>query len=467
MTTPIRKSLALRLTALYTVLFALSLAAVFGVLYHVLASALEEREQAAVERLAGQYFDVYAKGGPLALRQALGDERVSPDGRALFLRILQPDGTPIFAMVPSGWVETQVERIAPPNGWGEWQPKVTQTVRIPRDADKDFTVTSRQLQDGRLLQVGRSSDNRTTLLAPLRRAAQGVVPAALLLSAAAGAFAAWRVTHPIRLAKDTTQRILETGDLEARVPSPGGSGELAELVQQLNTVLGRNAALIRAQRETLDNLAHDIRTPLARLRGAAELALQDHADAARANEALADCVEESERVLRLLEAMLDVSAAETGTMHLRKERCDLRSLGARAVDLYREVADDKGITLVLDAGNDVPVEVDTARLGQAVANLVDNAVKYTPTGGRVSLHIRRDGAKGVLEVNDSGPGIALEEHEKIWGRLYRSDRSRSQRGLGLGLSLVKAIVEAHGGSVQVGAAEGGGARFSVLLDVAD
>ncbi len=463
----IRHSLAVRLGVLYALVFTLGAAVVFGVLYWFLAAALEKRERAVVEKRAQDYAALYEGGGAGALRAKLVAGEASPEVNSLLVRIVGPGGDIVFGRVPPDWVETQVQRIPLPGAFGNLQlQQVVQTVRIPRDAEKDFTVASAPLSDGRSLQVVRSSDNRAVLLAPLRRTFLSVGAGALTLAALVGLVLAWRVTRPLRAVNDTARRIVATGDLQARVPPPAGGGELAELVRQFNTVLAQNAALIGAQRETLDNLAHDLRTPLARLRGTADLALQNQADSAAARDALADCLEESERVLRLLETMLDVSAAETGTLLLHRERLDLRTVLAEATDLYREVAEEKNITVQLDAPAPVLVEGDALRLGQAVANLLDNALKYTPAGGRVRLAARGEPGLGLIEVSDTGPGVPPDEREKIWRRLYRGDASRSQRGLGLGLSLVKAIVEAHRGTVTVGEADGGGARFTVQLPVA-
>ena len=146
----------------------------------------------------------------------------------------------------------------------------------------------------------------------------------------------------VRCAKSPIQRAgFSKPATSPRESAPNGSGELAVLVRQLNTLLDKNAAHVRVLRETLDNLAHDLRTPLARLRGTAELALQDAQDPAEARAALADCVNECDRVLHLLEALLDISAAEAGALKLNRDRLDVRALADRAVDLYREVAEEK------------------------------------------------------------------------------------------------------------------------------
>jgi len=459
----LRQSLAARLAALYALVFALGTAALFGVLYWRLASALDARERTAVENRAADFAAAYAQGGPAALRAHLNSD-TSPEVRSLFVRLLGPDGDTVFATVPSDWVETSAEHLLVPDGWGGWQAREIHSVRVPRDAERDFAVTSLPLPDGRLLQVARSTDSRAVLLAPLRRAFAGVGAAALLLSAAAGTILAWRATRPLRAVAVTTQRILETGDLDARVPPPGGRGELVSLVQELNTLLEKNAAHVRVLRETLDNLAHDLRTPLTRLRGTAEIALQDSSDPADARAALADCVNESDRVLHVLETLLDVSAAEAGVLRLNRDRIDLRTLAERGASLYREVAEERKISLALELpATPLELQADAVRLGQAVNNLLDNALKYTPSGGRVVVAARREADAVLLTVTDTGPGVPLAERDAIWRRLYRGDASRSQRGLGLGLSLVKAIVEAHGGTASVENAPQGGARFALRL----
>ena len=360
----------------------------------------------------------------------------------------------------SVWIQTEVQQI--PLGAFTYEREI-QTLRIPQNALRDYTIATRRWPNDWQLQVGRLLDSRAVLLSPLRGAFAGAGAAALVLSIAAGTLLAWRATRPLRAVADTTRRILETGDLSARVPGPDGRGELAVLVRQLNTLLDKNATHVRVLRETLDNLAHDLRTPITRLRGTAELALQDSGDPVEAKAALADCVNESDRLLHLLETLLDISAAEAGALQLNRDRLDVRTLTDRAVELYAEVAEEKQITVTLDQPAVVEADVDAVRLGQAINNLLDNALKYTPPAGRVALALHAEPAAVMLTVSDNGPGVPAAEREAIFRRLYRGDASRSQRGLGLGLSMVKAIVEAHGGTVTVDDAPDGGARFTVRL----
>ena len=455
-----RQSLAIRLAAIYSAVFAAGACALFGILYWFLAQSLEARDRAAVELRAGEYAQAYEQGGALALRARLNAD-ASPDVRSLFVRLLGQGGETVFATVPSDWVEPKFEQRLVPDGWGGWTTQQVHSVRVPRDAARDFSVASRVLSDGRLIQVARSTDSRAVLLAPLRADFAGVGAVALVLSLSAGTLLAWRATRPLREVANTARRILEEHDLSARIPAPRGSGELAVLARQLNTLLDKNSNHIRVLRETLDDLAHDLRTPLTRLRGTAELALRDGGNPAEARSALADCIEETDRVQHLLEALLDVTAAEAGALQLRRERMDLCALAARAADLYREVAEQKRIALVLDLPGSAEMDGDPVRIGQAISNLVDNALKYTPAGGRVAIAAAREPGTMVLTVSDSGPGVPAAEKEAVWRRLYRGDTSRSQRGFGLGLPLVRAVAEAHGGTATVGDSPGGGARFQL------
>jgi signal transduction histidine kinase len=456
----IRQSLAVRLAATYAAVFAAGAAALFGVLYWVLAHSLEERDRAAVEQRAETYALAYEQGGAFALRSRLSADP-SPDARSLFVRLLSPDGTTVFASVPLDWVDPQVERRLVPDAWGGWKTQEIHSVRVPRDDARDFAVASRVLSDGRLIQVARTGDSRAVLLAPLRRDFAGVGAVALLLSLTAGTFLSWRATRPLRQVAATARRIIDEDDVSARIPNPRGSGELAVLARQLNALLDKNADHVRVLRETLDNLAHDMRTPLTRLRGTAELSLQEGGNPADARSALASCVDESDRVLHLLEVLLDVSAAEAGALTLRRERLDVRSLVNRAVDLYREVAEQKGIRVVAEDSGAAEIEGDPVRISQALSNLLDNALKYTPDGGAVTIATAREPGAVTVTVSDTGPGVPPAERDAVWRRLYRGDSSRSQRGLGLGLTLVRAIAEAHGGTATVGAAPGGGARFQL------
>jgi heavy metal sensor kinase len=459
------RSLAVRLGLWHAVLSAIGAAVVLVAIYVLLARALDTREREGLEIRAAEYADALETGGVPAMRNLLAREQQEPHVRSLFVRVIVPGGEVRFTKVPDDWIEDDTQ-VMVPNGSGAMPTQRVQTFRIPRDEQRDLAVVSRRLSDGALLQIARSTDNRAVLLAPLRHTMWLAGSAAVLLSAGVGAWLAWRAIKPVRAVAATAHRIVATGDLSARVEGVQRNDEVGDLVRQFNTLLERNGNLLRAMREALDNVAHDLRTPLTRLRAGAEMALRqtDNPDGSR--EALADCIEETDRIQRLLETLLDISAAENGVLKLKCERVDLNALLQSVAELYALGAEEKAVVVEVFPGAGISIAADPTRLRQVVTNLVDNAVKYTPSGGRVSLAVEARENRVLVTVRDTGPGIPAEEQEKIWQRLYRGDHSRSQRGLGLGLAMVKALVEAHGGRVTVANQPAGGAVFTVELPVA-
>ena len=321
-------------------------------------------------------------------------------------------------------------------------------LRIPKDQESDVTIASSRLLDGELLEVGRATTSRESILMPFRLSFLVLMTPALLLGIVGGGFLAYRATRPVREVVTTARSIIDTGDLSARVQTTSAQTDLEELARQFNRVLDKNQRLIQGMREALDNVAHDLRTPLARLRGIAEVGVQVTQDLA-AREALADCVEESDAVLTMLTTLMDITEAESGVMQLNLERRPIAELLSGVLDMYQLVAEEKRITVAVEVDPLLIAKVDPTRIRQVLANLLDNALKYTPDGGAIRITARALLDRVAIEIADSGMGISQEEQSRIWDRLYRGDKSRSQRGLGLGLSLVKAIIEAHQGTVAV------------------
>ncbi len=466
-----QRSLALWLSGWFALLFTAGFTAIFALLYWSLARQLEARDSEALQLRLQQYAGIYALAGVYGLESRYNEDSQAPHVRSLFIQLVNRSGTVEWARIPSDWIGADAQRVTVPDGWGGWTERQNYTIRVPRDEEQDLAVAAQVLPDGHLLQVARSTDSRAVLLAPLRHTFLWVGGAVVVLGFGAGLVTARRATRPLRDVIATARRIAATGELDTRVPAPRRDDEVAELVRAFNTVLDKNAGLLRAMREALDNVAHDLRTPLTRLRGTAEIALQSAGGNGAQNDALADCVEQTDDVLRLLRALMEISEAEAGMMRLDKVPADLGAVARDAVELYAEVAEAKPVTLGVDVAGTVPVLADTIRLRQAIANLVDNAVKYTPAGGRVKVRVAVEGkdpatgsgGEAVLTVSDSGPGVPPAEQGRIWERLYRGDASRSQRGLGLGLSLVRVIVEAHGGRVMQRNAPEGGAVFELRL----
>jgi signal transduction histidine kinase len=333
--------------------------------------------------------------------------------------------------------------------------------------DERLEVTSARLRRGELLQIGKSTRDRNELLSRFRERAAVLFVVVIVAALAGGATLTWSALRPLRGLTGAVRSILETGDVRARIPVHGSGDPLDDAAALVNRMLDRIEALIASLRGSIDNVAHDLRTPMTRLRATAETALASPRTVEEYRAALADCLEEAERAVTMLETLMDIAEAETGVMTLRPERIDVVPLLRSAVELYGDLAEAKQIELHIDAPPRLAATADPARLRQAVANLIDNAVKYTPSGGRVIVAVSREAASVTISVSDTGIGIVAAELPRIWERLYRSDTSRSERGLGLGLSLVKAIVEAHHGTVDVESRPGEGSRFTIRLPDTD
>ena len=446
-----------RLSLWYATLFTGSVAVLFAVAYLLMARALAAKDAEILESKLKEYGTLYQAGGLGVLRASVDRERGNAGGTPLLIRLLGRGNVVTFASVPEGWIQLAgYER--------DWMgvARPVEVVRIPSGAEQELTLGSALQPDGTLLQIGRITNNREMVLGPFRKSITSATLAMAAISLVAGAFLANRALRPVREMTDTARRILATDDLDSRMPVRQPHDDLDELAALFNSVLQRNSGLIRALRESLDNAAHDLKTPLTRLRGTAELALLE-ANPVNTRSALADCVEESDHVLALLNALLDVTAAEAGLMQLDRKPADLARLAAELVDAYSLTAEEKLIRISLQAPLPVIARVDPVRLRQVIGNLLDNAIKYTPSGGRVVIAVLQEKDHPIIRVCDTGPGIPEEERPRVWTRLFRGDQSRGQQGLGLGLSVVKAIVEAHGGSVALESNPGGGTLFTVRL----
>lgn len=449
------RTVGFRLTLFSSGMFILSMCLLFGLVYFILSASLKRQDHEIIELRLRELSSVYAQGGMEALEREATGEKKFQKTNAFLVRVAGPDNTTLFLILPYQWAEFDLKALEqePYEGW----------IELPSRTGKEvLEVASTDLAFGSALQVGKSTEDRERVLRNFRRIFVAALIPLILLGFVGGIILSRRALRPIRQLTETV-RSISGGRMDARAPTFGSGDELEELIILFNSMVEKIQKLIGGMGESLDNVAHDLRTPMTRMRGIAEVALRTDGDVDACREALADCLEESDRILAMLNTLMDISEAESGAMTLEPREVKVCAVIEKVMDLYGYVAEEKGLRIETKCPEELCFVVDPMRMGQALGNLVDNAVKYTPPGGDVEIAVEQEKDRVLIVLKDTGIGIGSEALPKIWDRLYRADQSRSQRGLGLGLSLVKAIVEAHKGEVRVSSEPGKGSIFTLSL----
>jgi signal transduction histidine kinase len=455
----IMKTTAARLSALYLILFAVC--AVLLVFYMTSLSVrmfIAQTQETINEEVQG-LARAYQRGGlPLLVRVI--ESRARQPGANLYL-IAAPDGSILSGNVESlapgvldapGWTErpfnysrygeAEAARQGAPDG--EPAPFIGQP---PHEA----VAAVFRLPNSMIVLVGRDLGEPERFRLVVRRAL--VVALGIM---GLGALAIWyfvgsRALKRIDNVSQASRRIMG-GDLNGRLPVTGAGDEFDRLSENLNAMLARIAALNEGLKQVSDNIAHDLKTPLTRLRNRAEAALAGDREGGEYREALEAAIAESDQLIRTFNAILMISRLEAGYSAELTEEVDLPAIVGDVVELYEPVAEQKGVLLEARAAEPIHVVGNRELIGQALSNVVDNAIKYcagsheTP---RVLVVLERSGNDVRLAVEDNGPGIPPEDRERVTDRFVRLERSRSQPGSGLGLSLAKAVMRFHGGRLEL------------------
>ena len=431
--TSITRSIAWRIAVGYAVLFGASVLALLVFIYVSTEGFMARQMEAVIEAEVQGLAERYRAGGVRGLR-ALLRERTARNPASSSIYLLADPNFRVLAGNLSDW--PQAARGEDP--WVEFELYATD------DADGHEVHRARvrhfQLRRGFHLLVGRNlRDFEAMRSAIVRNVAWGIGVAGVL----AIAIAWWlrrSVTTRIESINRTSRRIME-GELSERIESRGSGDEFDELVANLNAMLARIETLMEDVRRVSDNVAHDLRTPLGRLRTRLEQLRDASGDSASAPLA-EDALNEADQMLATFNALLRIARIETRQRRHAFERVDLATVGDDVADLYAPVAESRGI-IFRHSGIAAPVEGDADLLFQSLANLLDNAMKYTPEGGAVTLHVTSDDDAVTVVVADTGPGVPPEEREAVLRRFYRLEPARTTPGSGLGLSLVAAVAQLH------------------------
>ncbi|RDL52438.1 Signal transduction histidine-protein kinase BaeS [Ensifer sp. M14] len=439
------RTTAVRLSALYLILF--SLCAAFLVFYVTGMSErlLQQQTRDAVTAEVTQIEQVYTRAGVNGLLRSL-ERRARQPGANLYV-IAGPSGE-----ILAGNVASLEPGLLDREGWTE-KPFAYQ--RYTDETRKDSHVALAHvlmLDNGLRILVGRDLQEPQKFRALVRQAlmvALGIMGlGALIIWFAIGRNALKRID---RMSEASTK--IMAGDLSQRLPRNGSGDEFDRLSESLNAMLGRIEKLNEGLRQVSDNIAHDLKTPLTRLRNKAEAALARKGTSQRG--ALEEIIGESDQLIRTFNALLMISRVEAGSAAAEMSEVDLSRIVSDCVELYEPVAEDVGLRLEAEVAPGMVISGNRELVGQALGNLLDNALKYAEgaTDPLIKVSLGRREGKVVLSVADHGPGVPEDKREDVVKRFVRLDESRSKPGTGLGLSLVDAVMEMHHGALNLAATD--------------
>jgi signal transduction histidine kinase len=430
---------AVRLAALYFLVFAASVLGVLLFVYWTSADFVERQTEATLDAEITGLAEQYAQRGLSGLVQIVAARSAGDRGDAMLYLVTDPDGRPLAGNIAgwplgvparTGWLSFTVE--AKVKGHIETHPARGSLIIIP---------------GGYRLLVGRDISDATGFRNRVKMTLLWSGLVALGVGLLGGAAMSRNLLRRVELVNRTSERV-RSGNLSDRVPLDGTGDEFDQLAANLNRMLDQIERLMTGMREVTDDVAHDLRTPLARLRARLELALIAPQDAASQGEAIRAAIDEADRLLATFNALLGIAAAEAGAGRDQTGPLDLSEVAHSAAEFYEPVAEEKGFALSLAVKPDVRILGDRHLLSQALANLLDNALKYAG-GGYLAVRVFRADARAILEVADSGPGIPEADREAVFDRFVRLEPSRSTPGNGLGLSLVRAVAHRYHGTVML------------------
>ena len=430
-----------RLALIYLAFFGISALALLGFLYYATAGYMERQTAETIQAEIAGLAEQYRAEGLEGLRQVIGRRSAAQPLRASIYLLVDPAGRPVAGNLDS-WPQAAPDA----NGWLDFAIEVSpdgETVERRRARAAPFLLT-----DGYRLLVGREIEDSLQLQSEIRRALGWGLALTLLLGLAGGFVMSRGMLGRVDAINRTTRRIM-AGDLSQRIALKGSRDEFDQLAANLNAMLDQIERLLGGMRQVTDNIAHDLRTPLSRLRSRIEVALLQEPGRAETRALLEATLADAQAMIATFNALLDIARAEAGSERGGFETVDLAALGHDLADLYRPAAEDKQLTLEYRCASGLQMRANRHLLAQALANLLDNAIKYTPAGGRVRLEVERSGRGPVIAVADNGPGIPEKDRKRVLQRFVRLDGTRSTPGNGLGLSLVDAVAKLHGAELSL------------------
>ncbi|MGD9310876.1 MAG: ATP-binding protein [Desulfosarcina sp.] len=457
------RTLAFRLTLWYGLIFSLSVCLAFLFFYVLITTNLRQQLDSRLSEKVSEFKAIYNLQGLEEVKTAALIESQAAGEKKIFVRLLYASGVAFSSSNLSYWREIGINRTAV-GQLMEDDARVYETLSIPGRPDR-VRIVYGTLGRGVVVQLGYSMESDTSFIAVFKRIFLLTMGGLIFTAVLVGWFMARRALSGVEAVTRTARQISET-DLGRRVPIMARHEEIDRLAVTFNQMLDRIEKLVAGIREMSDNIAHDLKSPVARIRGMAELSLADESRDKDALTLAGSTVEECDRLLDMINTMLLISKTDAGVEEMARKSVDMVDVIHGAVDLFGPLAEDKDLSLTCETADSLMVDGDRWMLQRAVANLVDNAIKYTPAPGKIDIHGYRDlnhsGSIAVCIV-DNGIGISRHDLPHIFDRFFRCDQSRATGGSGLGLSLAVAIARAHRGDIAVESTPGKGSVFTLRL----
>ncbi len=457
----IRHTLAFRLTLWYAGIFMLSACVAFFFFYLLITSVIRQQTDQGLSSEVRTFSSILSTQGTEAVKRQAFLEAQAAGEKKIFFRLLYNTGQVFSSSNMSYWRDIGINKRAV-NRLLNNGPPFFDTINIP-DREHEIRVLYAIIGPGMILQLGQSMENHTRIIEIFRKVFIFTMAILFFLAVIVGWFMARRALVGVETVTQTARRISD-GSLEKRVPVKKGVDEIDQLAITFNQMLDRIQKLVTGIKEMSDNIAHDLKSPITRIRGFAEISLTAGSSITDYESMAASTIEECDRLLEMINTMLIISRTEAGVGQLDYRKIDIAGLVHDACELFQSSAEDKGLTMVCNAIEKISIDGDVRLIQRMIANLVDNAIKYTPANG--SIHVDTcsvDDQSAQISVKDTGIGISEEDLPHIFERFYRCDPSRSQAGTGLGLSFARAVARAHNGDISVASAPHKGSTFTVIL----
>lgn len=434
------KSSTFRLALIYMAIFSLSVLLLLGFIYWSTAGYMVRQTEATIDAEIAGLAEHYDLSGFQGLSELINERLARQVDKTSLYLLTDTQFKPILGNLEQ-WPKEQPSS----QGWISFHvdAKTTHT-------DEQHKALARvvPLQGDFHLLVGRDVHTLMDIQKLIKEALFWGVLMTMVLALAGGIMMSRTMMHRIEIINETCLRIMD-GDLTQRIPRSGGDDDLDKLVGTLNQMLDQLEALMQGIRQVTNNIAHDLRTPLSRLRRRLDMLRNDGLSINSHEELIEQAISEADGLLATFKALLRISEVESGSRLVGFQEVDIISLLDDLIEFYEPLSEEKAQTISVERMQVKPLRGDRDLLFQAFANILDNAIKYTPMEGEISIQVREQPNQLRISICDSGPGIPADAREKVFDRFYRLEESRSSPGNGLGLSLVAAIVHLHQGHLEL------------------